>query len=312
LTSLAIVALLITIAAAAEIVLPGRELYHAGWYNVALGALAIIALISARRQVRRSDSLRARTAIVSCASGALLVGVAGIASGLFAPDNRTVIGAPAQNVPVDDLGATLAFPPTQPGAGDAGTILLIRKNRPPVAIGPRRRDVGSFILHTGDRSVVYVQAYDARGAHLTITQPTGVSFLSPVLLMQQRQVIAGLDLPFDSFAVPAAHRIVKAVLFTPQQAVQLRGMAGLAAPAVLFAVDDENDRPLRDAVALAVDGQTIAVGGLKLRSEVLQYPSVEIVAAPSLIAVALGALLVIGGLIALAVRGPASKTRSPR
>ncbi|MBV8148444.1 MAG: hypothetical protein JO092_05075 [Candidatus Eremiobacteraeota bacterium] len=304
-TSLAVVALLLTIAVAAEIVLPGRDLYHSGWYNVSLAALVIGALVLARRQAARSRSLRARIWSASLACGVLLIGIAGIASGLLAPDNRTVIGAPGQSVPADDLGANLAFPLTQPGATDAGPVLLVRRNRAPLAIGPQRRDVGTFILRTSDRTVVFVQAYDARGAHLTITQPAGVSFLSPVLLMQQRQVIAGLNLPFDSFAVPAAHRIVKAVLFTAQQAAGLRGMAGLEIPAVLFAVDDENDRPLSKAIALAVDGQTIAVGGLKLRAVVLPYPSVEIVAAPSLTAVVLGALLVIGGTIA------SLKTRSP-
>jgi hypothetical protein len=75
---------------------------------------------------------------------------------------------------------------------------------------------------------------------------------------------------------------------------------------VLFAVDDENDRPLPHAIALAIDGQTIAVGGLRLHAAVLDYPSVEIVAAPSLVAVVAGAALVLGGL-----GGLAFKTRSP-
>jgi hypothetical protein len=297
LRSLAVVALLLTVAVAVEIVFPGRDLYHAGWYNVALAVLVVILLLSARRQTARNASIRVRVAVASLACGALLIGVAGVASGLFAPDNRVVVGAPGQNVALGDLGASLAFPLTQPGTPDAESVALIRKDRAPVEIGTHPRDVGSFILHTSDRTVVYAQAYDNHGGHLTITQPTGISFLSPVLLMQQRQVIDGLDLPFDSFAVPAARLIVKAVLFSPQQAAALRGMAGLEIPAVLFAVDDENDRPLPHAIALAIDGQTVAVGGLLLRAAVLQYPSVEIVAAPAFGAVAAGALLVLGGLI---------------
>jgi hypothetical protein len=304
LTELAVVALVLTIAVAAEIVVPGRDLYHTGWYNVALAALAVAALVCARRQATRAQSLRFRLAIASVACGVIVAGIAGIASGLFAPDNRIVIGAPGQDVPVDDLGASLAFPLAAPGASDAQPVTLVGRTGVPVIIGARARDVGSFILRTSDRSVVYVRAYDGRGGHLTITQPTGVAFLSPVLLMQQHQVIDGLDLPFDSFSVPAAHRIVKAVLFTPQQAAALRGMEGLHLPVVLFAVDDDNDRPLPHAIALAINGQTIAAGGLRLRPAVLQYPSVEIVAAPVLPAVALGALLVLGGLVAQTFKTP--------
>jgi hypothetical protein len=298
LIAVAIAALALTIAVAVELLLPGRDLYHAGWYNVGLAALTVLALIWARRQFARSASMKLRAAVALVACGVLVLGIAGVASGLFAPDNQTVVGAPGQNVTVGDLDASLFFPPVRGETADAQSVGLVRQNHTLAEIGPARRDVGNFILSTMDRTVVYVQAYDSSGAHLTITQPQGVAFLSPVLLMQQHQAIAGFDLPFDSFAVPAAHRIVKAVLFTPQQAAALRGMAGVEVPAVLFAVDDESDRPLPHAIALAIDGQTVAIGGLRLYAKVLDYPSVELVAAPSLIAVVLGAALVLGGLTA--------------
>lgn len=270
----AAIAIVLTATAWIEIGLAGRNVYHAGWFNVALGALAVICIAGMRK---RSLVTVLGAAIVACAA---------IANGLFAPDNNTIVGAPGQSVRVNDLGGTLSFPLAQPGS----TVLR------PAFSGPL---LTTFVLHPVQRSVVYVEARDPRGNHLTVTQPMGVAFLSPVLLVQQQQQIAGLQLPYDSFAVPAAHRIVKAVLFTPQQAAMMRGMEGLAAPAVLFAVDDDNDRPLPHAIALCPDGQSVSVGGLLLHAAVLQYPAVEVIAVPSLVAVGLGTLLVLGGLITM-------------
>jgi hypothetical protein len=274
LSAYAAIAIVLTAAACVEIALPGRTLYHGGWFNVVLAALAVICFAGVRR---RSLAIALGAAIVACAA---------IANGLFAPDNNTVVGAPGQSVRVNDLGGTLSFPLAQPGA---------QVQRPQFA-GPL---LTTFVLRPVQRSVVYVEARDSRGNHLTVTQPTGVAFLSPVLLMQQQQQIAGLQLPYDSFAVPAAHRIVKAVLFTPEQAAMMRGLEGLASPAVLFAVDDENDRPLPHAIALCPDGRSVSVGGLLLHAAVLQYPAVEVIAVPSLVAVGIGALLVLGGFVTM-------------
>jgi hypothetical protein len=107
-------------------------------------------------------------------------------------------------------------------------------------------------------------------------------------------------LPFDSFNVPAAHRVVKAVLFTSAQAAMLLHGAGRPGEsAVLFAVDDENDRPLPHAIALSAGGQTVSAGGLLLRGTVATYPSVEVVSAPNSVVTAMGTLLALAGLVAL-------------
>lgn len=268
----------------AEIVVPGRDVYHAGWYNVLIAALAVLAVV------------RARLPYVAAAFGAVIVAFAGIANGLLAPDTQQIVGAPGARVRVDDLGGSLNFPLIAvPSATGPLEVSLERPNRASVSFGASPRNIGSFVLRTVDRTVVYVEARDARGGRLTITQPTGSAFLSPVLLMQQRQTISGMDLPFDSFAVPAAHRIVKAVYFTPQQAASMRGMAGADIPAVLFAVDDEEDRPLPNAIALDPDGAGIALGGLQLHAVVLAYPAVDVVAVPQLVATLAGALLVVAG-----------------
>jgi hypothetical protein len=297
LIALIAIALAVVGAVVVEVVVPGRDVYHTGWYNVAIAGLLAVAIGIARKRFTKASTNAARAAIVAIAFGASAAALAGIASGLLAPDNRTIVGAPGQRVRVDDLNGTLDFPLARAGE-QLPPVILDRLGRGPLEIGDRSRNAGSFLLRGNPRDVVYVEARDERGGHLTVTQPSGLVFLSPVLLMQQRQTIAGLNVPYDSFAVPAAHRIVKVVLFSPQQAATLRGMEGLAVPAVLFAVDDENDRPIAGAIALDPDGQTVAVGSLRLHATVLTYPAVDVIAVPALAPVAIGALLVLGGAIA--------------
>ncbi|MGA8533029.1 MAG: hypothetical protein WB615_02845, partial [Candidatus Tumulicola sp.] len=205
---------------------------------------------------------------------------------------------PGQRVQVADVGGSLVFPIAGTDAVSAGDVVLERPNRAALTIAGSGRNTGTFVLRPILRNVVYVDARDARGGLLTVTQPSGSSFLSPVLLMQQRQTIAGLNVPFDSFAVPAAHRLVKAVLFSSQEAAMMHGLGAGAGAAVLFAVDDENDRPLPHAIAAARSGVSLDAGGLRLRGIVFSYPAVELVAVPSLAAVIAGGLLVFGGLIA--------------
>lgn len=302
-------AVVLVVVTLVELFVPGRALYHAGWFNVVLLALAVVAVAGARKAFARARGAAARLALAAIACGAALAALAGSASGLLAPDNRSIVGAPGQSVRVDDVGGALQFPPLA-AHGDAAAsqdlaVSFERSGRAAIAVGPRGRNVGSFVLRTTPRTVVYAQARDASGGSLTITQPSGSAFLSPVLLMQQSQTIAGLDVPFDSFAVPSAHRVVKAVLFSPQEAATMRGLEGAPpGPAVLFAVDDEDDRPLPHAIAVARSGGTVTVGGLQLRAVVLSYPAVEIVATPALGAVIAAALLVAGGLI-LRARGEA-------
>jgi hypothetical protein len=292
-------ALAIVAAVVLQIVLPGRAVYHTGWYNVLLIALVAVTIAGGRRAFRGAP-LRARLAIVAMALGAAITGFTGAANGLLAPDNATIAGAPGERVRVDDLGGALVFPLAAAISANAPPVMLERPGHAATTIAARSRDIGSFILRTLPRDVVYVDARDLQGNHLTITQPSGRIFLSPVLLMEQHQTIAGMDLPFDSFNVPAQRRVVKAVLFSPAQAAMLlHGAAGTGQRAVLFAVDDENDRPLPHAIGLAVGGASVRAGGLLLRATVLTYPTVEIVAAPALFTVALGTLLVLTALATL-------------
>ncbi len=303
-SAFAAVAIALVAVAIVEIAAPGYGVYHRGWFNVALVALGAIAIALARSALAGARGYVASGAILAVALGALVAALATAASGLLAPDNRTIVGAPGQRVRVDDLEASLVFPPADATSQLSATavVLLDRKGRAPLAIGGSGRFAGAFALRPRPRTVVFVDARDLRGARLTVTQPSGAAFLSPVLLMQQHQTIAGFDVPFDSFAVPAAHRLVRAVLFTPQQAALMRGLEGGAGAAVLFAVDDESDRPLPHGVDAVRSGATIAIDGLLLRAFVFDYPAIDIVPIPPLPAAIASVALVVGGLLLAARR----------
>jgi hypothetical protein len=292
-TTLAIVAAVVV-----ELAIPGKTVYHAGWYNVVLAGLAIVALAAGRRQLRRTPDARRRLPVIAMMAGAGIVALAGVASGLLAPDDQTFVGAPGQRLRVESLGA-LRFPLASGENARSGAVMLERPLHAAVRIGERPFYAGNFVLRATPRDVVYVEARDLRGNRLTVTQPSGSVFLSPALLMQHRQTIAGMDLPFDSFSVPAAQRVVRVVLFTASQAAMLpRAGAAPGEPAVLFAVDDENQRPLAHAIALSAGGRSVRAGGLLLLGNVIRYPAVAVAATPNLVATAFGAVLVLGGLIA--------------
>jgi len=306
------VALVVVAAVVVELVLPGKAIYHAGWYNVALSALVVVVLLAGRRSSRRTADARLRFATVAMMTGTAIVGLSGVACGLFAPDDQTFVGAPGQRLRVASLGE-LAFPLASSEGAAAGAVTLERPLRGAVRIGESPYYAGNFVLRATPRDVVYVEARDLRGNRLTVTQPSGSVFLSPVLLMEHRQSIAGMDLPYDSFSVPAARRVVKAVMFTAAQAAMLlRGGAALGEPAVLFAVDDENERPVANAIALSAGGRAVRAGGLMLSGQVTTYPSVAVAATPNLIATAFGALLVLGGLTAAIVTSLSRRSTAPQ
>lgn len=264
----------------AEYVVPGKPAFHYGWYGALLLALAVWAWLTVPKAAPKRAALL-------LAVGTSLVALSGAASGLLGPDTQTVVGAPGASVADADLGGSFQFP----FASSENTAVELRRANRTTLVGERRTYVANAALWQEPRSVVYVEVRDARGNHLTVTQPTNSSFLSPVLLMQGRTTVAGMNVAVDSFAVPAVRRNVKAVLFTPAQAAQLHTARPLGGSAVLFAVSDSADRVLPGGIGIAASGETAVLGGLRLRAAVSTFPAVVVASVPFVPAFVLGAIL---------------------
>ena len=265
----------------AQVVYPGQPVYHAGWYNAVDIALLVVAAMQRRK--------RSIIALFGCA----IVVLAGAAAGLMGPDTQVVIGAPGASTRSADVGGAFVFPLAQ-----SQEPVELQRGGGSVSIGSGRRYTGGFMMWQTPRTVVYVDAADPAGNHLTITQPTNATFLSPVLLMQQSTTIAGMDVQYDTFSVPALRRNVKAVLFSEQQASQLRSNPPIVGkPAVLFAVSDNADRVLPGGIGLVASGDRKHIDGLVLGATVGTYPAVVVAAAPYLPVFAIGLVLFVAGAV---------------
>ncbi len=284
----------LVVCALMELLVPGNDLYHFGWFNVLLVALAVVALLPLPKTLRSMKSQRSRAGFTIAIAACVVAGFAAIASGLLGPDSQTLIAAPGATVRVDELGGSLIFPLASPNGTSDADVLLARGGRPQSVA--RRRYTGAFLLEPVQREVVAVNVSDVRGQHLTITQPAGNAFLSPVLLMEAQQTIAGMTVPYDSFAVPAVHRAVKAVLFSAQQAARLPSL-GAAVPAVLFDVENENEVEVKNGIGVARDGMRVSLGGIQLQPHVFEYPAVRIVSVPDFRIVLFAIAVIAGGAV---------------
>lgn len=274
----------------AQDVVPGHALYHYGWYNAIDAGLAIVAAVYLRGRITRATLL--------VMFGTAIVVVAGLGSGLMGPDTQTIVGAPGASVRNDDVGGSFIFP-----LAESNAPVQLQRGNGTISIGGGRRYSGGFIFWQQPRPVVYVNAADARGNHLTVTQPTNASFLSPVLLMQQSTTIAGMNVHFDTFSVPAMNRSVKAVMFSEQQAAQLRADPALTGkPAVLFAVSNMKDQPVRGGIGLVPSGGQKLIGDLNLQATVRSYPAIVVASAPYFPVLILGLVVFVVG---VAMRGAA-------
>lgn len=270
----------------AQDVAPGSAVYHTGWYNALDIALFVLAAWQLRA-LRKSHSA-VFPALAAAAFGGAIVVFSGAASGLMGPDTHVVIGAPGAIVRDDDVGGSFVFPLQ-------GTAIALQRGRSSATVGASgRRYTGGFVLWEQPRTVLNVDAADARGNHLTITQPTNASFLSPVLLLQQRTTIDGMDVSFDSFSVPAAQRNVKAVFFTPEQAAQLRTNPPIVGQAaILFAVANSRDDVLKGGIGIAPSGVRKSLAGLQLTASAGSFPAVVVASVPYWPILALGLLVII-------------------
>lgn len=149
----------------------------------------------------------------------------------------------------------------------------------------RRRFLSSTELEQQIQPAAYVEVRDMQGRRLTVTQPKGSAFLSPVLLFPSTVQIDQRTLPSDSFAVPALRRHVEAIFLSPKT-----GRKG-----VLFVVHDEAGGQVAGGVVLDRSGQEVRVGGMRVRATSGSYPALSLSAIPPRIVVELGMLLLLLG-----------------
>ena len=233
--------------------------------------------------------------------GALVIGMTGLASGLLGADTLTIARAPGTVVPLPDLDAAAFFPNADAPSisqGDA-EILLRRRDGSTLSVPAHgRRFVGSFALEVHPQTAAFIDARDERGDHLTVTQPTGTAFLSPVLLFPSSVQIQGQTLPADTFATPAVHRRVQAMYFSPRAGASTRvhQMVGTRA-AILFAVDDESGHLVNGGLGVAADGSEALIGGIQLRPAIGSYPALVISAVPAPLPLVIGGIGLLAGLV---------------
>ena len=269
--------LLVLAAVLVELIVPDSTRFHNGWYIVAIASLAVMLALRARKHFAPLRTANGRVGFILASFGVGGVALAGVAFGLFAPDPQTVAGAPGATVSVENVA--LHFPLA-------------------TDVGSSRSLDGSAFLDPVPRTVVGVDVTDSAGRHLTITQPTGAAFLSPILLMQSTQTIGSLTVPYDSFAVPALHRVAKAVLLDRAALSQMPALATSDADgAVLFDVEDENEVPVPHGIGVALDGQSARLGGLILRPHLLSYPAIRVLPLPNPWIVGFGTLAAIVGFV---------------
>jgi len=269
---------------------PGSAVFHSGWYN----ALNVAAIAAAAFQRQKNS--------IGLFGGAVVV-LSGGAAGLMGPDTHNVGGSPGGTVTDDQVGAAFVFPLAQPDVDPQSVTVSLRSGSSLVAIGTHRRYWGSLVMWQTPRVAVWITAADAGGNRLTITQPTNGTFLSPVLAMEQSTVIGGMKVRYDTFAVPAERRTVKAVLFDAQQASHLGPQSPAnGGSAVLFAVADRSDTPVPGGIGIVPSGSQGKIGGLVLGAQAGNYPSVTVASAPYLPALIVGLLITIAGAARTAFR----------
>lgn len=281
----------------AQIAFPGQALFHTWQYALALVVLAWLLISAASREGRGFFTF--------AMLGAMIVVADGLASGLLGPDTDTVVHAPGTIAPLPEIGAAAFFAgaDAQTIEGGQAPITIRRRNHGDIVITPgSRRFFGALLLLAEPSPAAYVDATDPAGNHLTVTQPTGGSFLSPILLFREQQTIAGQAHPVDGFALPGANRTVKVVYFSASDVAELHvplppTAAGKAA--ILYDVfDAKSNRSV--GIGVAPSGELTAIGGVQLRATLGRYPRLVVASAPQPYALIFGLLLfVLGGVLSV-------------
>jgi hypothetical protein len=282
----------------AQDVFPARDWYH-GWQYTTILAIAILVMLGYVRRTWRSGDGPSGRRVALALGGAVAVAIVGLLSGLLGPDDVTVLGTPGTVTPVPDLGAAAFFAPADPQTlprGDA-IVTLRRLNAAPVDVGPRPVPIGLWIAFTQPRPAAYVVVRNDRGERLTITQPNNPSFLSPVILFRQSQQIHARAFPLDTFAVPAAQRVVHVLYFSPADLATFPHDPAAplpTEPGAILSVTDEAGK--QEGITMAPSGREVAIAGLHVTVTLGTYPVLQLASAPQ-------PFVMVGGIVLFLLAG---------
>ena len=254
--------------------------------GVALAAIALAVFAFARLRWPGPERFAAVAAL-----GAVVIALAFLAAELFVGPPQRIHAAPGQLfVPAHSAHVSIALPALAEGdlaAGRAPTSLVIRDGagRTDLAEGDQAR-VRSFVFRADSWPAAYVRAWSQAGVAQTVTQPTGVAFVSPVL---QFPTLDTDGMLVDSFSVPASHRDVRLKYYPGLPS------RGIDIPFLQLQIDEENGSALFDGVA--VSGRPVKRAGLVLLFDIGTYPVVSMAGAPDRHVYVVGMALVLAGLI---------------
>ncbi len=287
---------------------PTTPLYHTWQYAALVAATVVVLGLFAWSRFRAGERALALAAV-----GMLVIGLDGLTAGLIGPDTETIVRAPGAVQPLPDLKAAAFFAQADAPEIAAGkaTVLIRRRGEADIAIAPGARAyLGTSILWTQPQRAAYIVAREANGDRLTVTQPTGGSFLSPVLLFPKEQKIKDKTYRYDQFALPAKHRVINALYFSAADLIESsHGPVGTQknTDAVLFGVND--DRGGNVALGFGPSGKDTLVGDVHLNATLGTYPELTIASGVEPIAFGCGLALTLFALgwYLVRARGPRAR-----
>lgn len=254
---------------------------------IALAGLIVFAI--ALRSMRARDP-EERFAAVGLLGGAVIA-LAFVAAELLVGAPQRVDAAPGQWYrPPHSARLALEFPPVSTqalGRADVDAVGVVLGDRRMTLNAGMQARVGSYMFSAKLWPAAYVEAWSQKHVAQTVTQPNGISFVSPVL---QFPDVDRDGLAVDGFAVPALHREVRVKYYPglPERGIDI--------PFLTLEIDEENGGALYSGVAIS--GRPLRKAGVDLVFTLGTYPAVSMAPVPDTFMYAVGT-----GMIAVGVLG---------
>ena len=292
----ALLALLIGVAAAAEVRDPFATSVHAWWFALAVTLAGAYCLVAGAATALGGEG--SRPAALAALGGALLAAAVAFAAFVSGGPAR-VPAAPGQTYrPPRSTNITVAFPSAVAGRWPASVPIFDGLKRVDASPGDVVR-AGAFVFKVNAGPAALVDARTPAGQPVTITQPNAPAFLSDVLLFPGNDG----DQPEDYFAVPALHRQVQVDYYAGLPA------RGIDIPFLALRISEENGGSLYEGVA--VTGRQLREAGMTLDFHLGDYPIVTAASEPPVLPFIAGLAMVAFGCGALAIeRGRARRAQS--